>query len=154
MPVDQSAQAAALTDGSQSPTLPTPLAVGDCSRCKTALISCDLRWDTQLCNRCYNEQQGYDKCKQCKTGLWACERRAGKGLCRKCHTYLCRHCLFEVEADELRHGKRLCNRCYNVWQCLTDRCDRCARGLLKPEQEANEGWCDPCWDQWRTGRGR
>jgi len=154
MPVDPLAPAAALTVGRPSPILQNPLAAGDCRRCKTALMRFDMGWNTQLCNRCFNVQQGYDKCKKCRTGLWACERKAGLGLCRGCHTYACRHCEVEVGVDELRYGRRLCNRCYNVWMCFTDRCLSCRRGLLLPEQEANTGWCDPCWQEWRPEGGR
>ena len=151
MPVEQSARAAASSDDSHSPTLPTQLVVGGCSRCSATMMTWDLRWDTHLCNRCHNLQQGHDKCRNCKGGLWAIERASGTFHCRNCHRYLCRICDFEIGPAELRQGRQLHDRCYNVWQYLTDRCKACQRGLLKPEQAANEGWCDPCWARYRTG---
>jgi len=151
MPVDPPALATALPGDRPSPLRPTPPAAGDCGRCNKALMRFEKGWNTQLCNRCFNELQGYDTC-TCGKGLWTCERNAGLGLCLGCHKYGCKHCRADLEVDELRYGKQCCNRCYNLQTQSTKPCRSCGKGLLLPEQK-NSDWCGPCSQEWRSRRG-
>eukprot|EP00930_Biecheleria_cincta_P034887 TRINITY_DN24045_c0_g1_i1.p1 TRINITY_DN24045_c0_g1~~TRINITY_DN24045_c0_g1_i1.p1 ORF type:complete len:955 (-),score=107.89 TRINITY_DN24045_c0_g1_i1:102-2966(-) len=118
-----------------------------CKRCRDQIPAEARRWNSGLCDVCYDACE--KTCKTCKEGIPLGQIHWGSGLCDRCYGGCqreCRMCKKEIDLGQLHWGTRLCDPCFDSCE---KQCRMCKQRMNIGDLRWGSGMCDKCYDDKR-----